>query len=105
MSQDITQSSSADTGAILKELSDIKSNLAVNSSETINIKSTIAEIKTDLRDIKSNFVTQTQYKDHEDRLRNQESFQDTLTGKMWGIGIMASIVVGCLSIVVNHFWR
>ncbi len=105
MSQDITQNSTTDTSAILKELSDIKSNLAVNSSETINIKSTIAEIKVDLRDIKQNFVTQTQYKDHEDRIRSQETFRETLNGKIWGIGLMVSTGVTIISLLVSHYWK
>ncbi len=41
------------SNAILKELSDIKASLAVNTSETGNIKVTISEIKSDIKEIKS----------------------------------------------------
>ncbi len=108
---EVTQSST-DTSAILKELSDIKANLAVNSSETINIKGTISEIKVDLREIKSNFVTQTQHKvlvdlinDQEIRLRKVESYIDTLVGKIWGIGIIASLVMGGITLAVSHYYK
>ncbi len=111
MNDGVTQSST-DTSAILKELSDIKANLAVNSSETVNIKTTISEIKVDLREIKSNFVTQTQHKvlvdalaDHENRIRANETFDDTLTGKMWGIGVLVSFVVGIATIIIGHYWK
>lgn len=35
----------------------------------------------------------------------RKEYQDTLTGKMWGVGIIASVVVGLLSIVINHIWK
>jgi len=38
-------------GAILKELSDIKSSLAVNTNETANIKTGVVEIKNDVKDL------------------------------------------------------
>lgn len=47
---------------ILKELSDIKSSLAINTTETANIKQNISEIKTDMREIKNSFVTQIEFK-------------------------------------------
>lgn len=40
-------------------------------------------------------------KENEDR----KTFQDTLTGKLWGIGIMAGAVVGTISFLANHFWK
>lgn len=45
-----------DVSSVMKELFDIKSNLAVNSNETQNIKVLIAEIKTDIKIIKNDFV-------------------------------------------------
>ena len=49
--------------AILKELSDIKSSLAVNTTETANIKTTIGEIKGDIREIKADFVSRREFTD------------------------------------------
>lgn len=49
--------------AILKELSDIKSNLAVNSTETINIKATITEIKDDIKEIKNDAIPRREFND------------------------------------------
>jgi len=53
----------ANHGTVLKELSDIKSFLAVNTSETANIKSTITEIKTDIREIKNDSVSRREFSD------------------------------------------
>lgn len=49
--------------AILKELSDIKSSLAVNTTETANIKLSITEIKGDIKDIKNDTVTRRELSD------------------------------------------
>lgn len=49
--------------AILKELSDIKANLAVNSAETSNIKSSISEIKVDIKEIKNDYVIRREFDD------------------------------------------
>lgn len=38
--------------AILRELSDIKSSLSVNTNETSNIKASVTEIKADVKDLK-----------------------------------------------------
>lgn len=48
---------------LMKELSDIKSSLAVNTNETANIKQSIAEIKTDVKDIKSDGVNRREFND------------------------------------------
>ena len=46
---------------IMKELSDIKSSLAVNTSETSNIKANISEIKSDIKEIKNDFVARREF--------------------------------------------
>lgn len=43
--------------AILKELSDIKSALAVNTNETANIKQRVTELQVDVKEMKSDSVT------------------------------------------------
>ncbi len=44
------------SSAILKELSDIKSSLAVNTNETANIKQRVTELQVDVKEIKNEFV-------------------------------------------------
>ncbi len=92
---------------ILKELSDIKASLAVNTSETQNIKGTISEIKVDIRDIKTNAVTQDQFKtvveshaDHEKRIRVLEvNVTKILT---WGtIGLA---LIGIIQFVLSKYF-
>lgn len=92
---------------ILKELSDIKSSLAVNTSETSNIKATIGEIKSDVRDIKINSVTQEQHNevlkiitDHEARLRTIE----TAITKLMTWGAAALIAMGILEFIISKYF-
>jgi hypothetical protein len=49
------------TNVIMKELSDIKSSLAVNTNETANIKASIGEIKGDIKDIKDDSVNRREH--------------------------------------------
>lgn len=46
---------------LMKELSDIKASLAVNTNETQNIKASIGEIKTDIKEIKNDFVNRREF--------------------------------------------
>ncbi len=48
---------------VLKELSDIKSSLTANTVETTNIKSSIGEIKIDLREMKNESVGRREFTD------------------------------------------
>jgi elongation factor P--beta-lysine ligase len=47
--------------AILKELSDIKSALAVNSNETTNIKQRVTELQVDVKEIKNDFINRREF--------------------------------------------
>jgi hypothetical protein len=47
---------------IMRELSIIKASLAVGTSETVNIKESIAEIKVDIKEIKTGYINQEQHK-------------------------------------------
>lgn len=93
-------------GAILKELSDIKASLAVNTSETNNIKSSINEIKIDIKEIKALYITHDEFKtvtktdeDHESRLRSLE-------GKVWkAIGALSIAQVIILPVVLYLFFK
>lgn len=59
--------------AVLKELSDIKSSLAVNTNETTNIKANINEIKSDIKDIKSDVVTRREFNDALNVMRKESN--------------------------------
>lgn len=74
-------------GAILKELSDIKSSLAVNTNETANIKSSIGEIKSDIKEIKNDFITRREMSENMSLLKQE-------------IGPLKKIVYGCVTTVL-----
>lgn len=63
---------------ILKELSDIKSSLAVNTSETANIKNNINDIKVDIKEIKNDFVNRREFNEATATLRKEFSDANTL---------------------------
>jgi hypothetical protein len=94
------------SGNIMKELSDIKTSLAVNTSETQNIKDTLAEVKADVKEMKKNYINQEQHKvlcdsntDHETRIRGNET---NITRIMtWGSALV--VVIGILEFVINKF--
>ena len=81
MEQTNTQSS-----AILKELSDIKATLAVNTAETVNIKITIGEIKADIKEIKNDFVS-------------RREFNETLKDVRERVGFFQKIVYSIFSVI------
>ena len=94
----------------MKELSDIKSSLAVNTSETANIKTSIVEIKTDIKEIKTRYITFEQHKEVQDNAKELrtdveglKTFRDTLIGKIWGIGVIAGFVTSIIVIIINHY--
>jgi len=95
------------TAPILKELSDIKASLAVNTSETANIKITIGEIKADIREIKTKTVSQEQHKeladvvsDHEGRIRSNE----TNITRVLTFGTVCLIILGLLEFVLTKYF-
>ncbi len=83
-------SQNTDSSAILKELSDIKSSLAVNTNETANIKSSISEIKSDMKDIKNDFITRREMTESMTLLREE-------------VGPLKKIVYGCVGFVLIGF--
>lgn len=76
--------------AILKELSDIKSSLAVNTNETANIKSSITEIKADMKDIKNDFITRREMTEAIASLKEE-------------VSPLKKIVYGCVALVLTGF--
>jgi hypothetical protein len=101
MNAEQVQVSNYQSTAILKELSDIKSNLAINSTETNNIKSAIIEIKTDLREIKADFVTRREHneilKDVSDSKKKVEKLE------FWQVKVAAYATAA--AIVINYLFK
>lgn len=93
---------------IMRELSGIKSSLAVQTSETVNIKESISEIKIDIKEIKTGYITADQHRtltdcteDHEERIRTVEtSITKILT---WGSALV--VAVGILEYFADKFFR
>ena len=60
--------------AILKELSDIKASLAVNTNETANIKGSLTEIKIDIKEIKNDYVIRREFNEALIQVRRDLAF-------------------------------
>ena len=95
--QEQVQISNYQSTAILKELSDIKSNLAINSTETANIKATIQEIKNDVKEIKGDVITRREHNeliklvnDQGKQLQNLEYWQIKVSAYATAIAIIVS---------------
>jgi hypothetical protein len=73
----------------------------------------VDQIQLDVTELKSKmpiYVTQSEHQEvvrvqrlHDDDIEALKSFRDTLTGKIWGIGIIAGFGSGVLMLVVEHF--
>lgn len=82
----------ANIGSVLKELSDIKASLAVNTSETSNIKANISEIKVDMKEIKNDFITRRELEGYKQEVTDQ---LDPLKKSVYGvISITAVAMIG-----------
>ena len=97
----------------------------MESQDSINatLKTDMKYIKDSIREINekldAKYVTFAQFDEHlkadrihEDRLNKHDeemvelkSFQDTLVGKMWGIGILAGLVIGIIEFAANHYLK
>ena len=85
-------------GLLMRELSDIKSALAVNTSETANIKATVGEIKMDVREIKNDFITRREANEKDtERMKEINAKIDPLKRIVYGtVGIVGAAIVGGL---------
>ena len=73
---------------LMKELSDIKSSLAVNTNETQNIKSVVGEIKIDLRSIRDDYITRREFGESLGTLQDQLTpIKRLMYGLMTAIGL------------------
>src|SRR5689334_11465800 len=68
------QSLNDQSTAILKELSDIKSSLAVNTNETANIKQRVTELQVDVKEIKNDYIVRREFNEQVANLRDDISF-------------------------------
>lgn len=107
MSEIINNSEGSSNSNIMRELSGIKSSLAVQTSETVNIKESIAEIKVDIKEIKTGYITADQHRtltdcteDHESRLRTVETnITRILT---WGTAFV--VLAGIVEFLIQKFY-
>jgi hypothetical protein len=75
----------------------------------------VDQIQMDVTELKNKiplYVTQSEYQEilrvqriHEDEIKKLESFRDTLTGKIWGIGIIAGFGSGILMLIIQHYFN
>ena len=80
--------------AMLRELSDIKASLAVNTVETANIKLTISEIKADLKIFQASFVTHEEFKSFVEADKDKEIRLRSLEKNVWkAIGALAILEI------------
>lgn len=88
-------------GTILKELSDIKASLAVNTSETGNIKVTIAEIKQDIREIKGETISRREFTETISALSIQSLRADVETLKefRWRLAGITSLAAAGMTFI------
>ena len=104
INQPDSQGSQNNQGNILRELSDIKTSIGINTEATNNMKENISEIKVDLKEIKNNAVTQEQHlvlskciDDHENRIRlNDTSITRIMT---WGAALL--LLLGIIEVTLR----
>ncbi len=93
--------------AVLKELSDIKASLAVNTEATKNIKESMVEMKTDIREIKTDGVTQSQLKVLSDIVSSQGNNLQTAQiniARIFTWGSAAILALGVLEFIINKYF-
>jgi hypothetical protein len=89
-------------GNILKELSDIKSNLAINNTETNNIKISVAILETHYIETKEKLdqiLTQTLKTNG--RVSILEMWKSNRNGWIAGFGIAILVILGLTSYIFN----
>jgi hypothetical protein len=80
---------------VLKELSDVKASLAVNTNETQNIKNTLGEIKQDIREIKSDSVSRREFNESINSMNLIKGDVETLKEFRWKlVGITSLAAAG-----------
>lgn len=90
------QTSQNQTALIMKELSDIKASLAVNTNETANIKQSISDIKIDIKEIKNDFINRREFSEAITEIHNEIS-----PLKRWIYGFMSTIGIAVLGAILK----
>lgn len=85
---------------ILRELSDIKSSLAVNTNETANIKASISEIKGDIKEIKNDFVNRREFTDSLLEIRKEISPIKKIVYTI-GMAIVIAVLGAVLKLIIK----
>lgn len=83
----------------------------INTNQDMTVKS-FGELKEQITLQAHNFVNQDEFKSVKDIciennnvIKGLVEFKDTLTGKMWGISVMAGGIVGLITMGVNYFLK
>ena len=119
MTKDQTNSNNHQS-ILMRELSDIKAALAVNTNETANIKLNLAELKTDIKDLKLNVADRVSLleqekmnkadadklleeanKVHEDLQKRIRKLEDW---KIWVVAYTSGIA-GVLYFILDYFFK
>lgn len=100
----------ATTAAIASEKAAVQA--AVTGTKIDSIEKSIIKIEVSVKEIAQGYVTHAELRehikvdeDHENRIRELKAFQDTLSGKMWGIGMAAGALSSIIGIFISHFWK
>ena len=101
MADNIQNNSQNSQGNIMKELSDIKTSLAVNTTETQNIKETINEVKTDVKEMKKNYINQEQHNELIKRVSTLEDKTEAQENSTTTLKVMMTIGVGLLTLLTS----
>lgn len=92
------QPNTTDHMIVLKELSDIKTNLAVNTNETGNIKTSLSEIKISVAAIQADFVSRREFTDKMKAIEEEYSPTKRLVYGCVGL-ILIGFVAGILALI------
>jgi seryl-tRNA synthetase len=101
MSDTIQNNTGNSQGNIMKELSDIKTSLAVNTSETQNIKDTINEVKSDVKEMKKNYINQEQHNELIKRVSALEDKTEAQENSTTTLRVMITIGIGILTLLTS----
>ena len=85
--------------AVLKELSDIKASLAVNTNETANIKGSITEIKQDIREIKNDSVSRREFNESLESMKSLKGDVESLKEFRWKLAGITSLAAAGMTFV------
>ncbi len=96
-----------DIAGVAIHLSYLRRDMQIMTSKLDGLSNNFAS-KEDLNSTEKNSVARFSENkalidDHEIRLRIVEKFVNNLTGRMWGIGIAASVIGGLITLVVNYY--